>query len=243
MPRWRASDSSRSRMLRPTPRPRAVGDTHMRLISPMPGARVLRAPQPVRLPSRRARNRQPLGSVNSPGSGGLSRTASKPPRKRASSSAKYWARHWRASALAGSMRTSSTPEGRRRSTTSGGAAPETFAREPRPRSERLKLHPAERRKHRAEAGKGPESAVASRDDSVFSDDRAVALDTLRHHLRVLDIVGVRADHTGNENLVRRQLDALPDLPLVLVTRIGTFDEERHRLGLEHDRKQAGAVHV
>ncbi len=98
-------------------------------------------------------------------------------------------------------------------------APELNRRQPRSFTESLHLHPAERRKHRAEPGERAETAIGPRDHPLFSDYFRITNQPLRNHLRMLHVVAVRPDHARNQNLVIRQLDRLPRFPLMLVARV------------------------
>ena len=92
---------------RPRPAPRTVGATQSRLISLQCGAPRRTswwrsAPQPTGSPFRVATRRSPAGGTRSDGSSGLARSMSKPPSKRAASSAKYEPRLERACGWRGS---------------------------------------------------------------------------------------------------------------------------------------------
>ncbi len=69
-----------------------------------------------------------------------------------------------------------------------------------------------------------ESAVGARHQVLAAEQLAEAHQPLGHQLRVLDDVGSVADHPRHQDFPWRQLDALPDAPLVLVARVGALDE-------------------
>src|SRR5215469_9959558 len=81
---------------------------------------------------------------------------------------------------------------------------------------------------------GAESAVGTRYDVLGAEPVGVAGDALGDQFRVLDQVrGVR-DDAGNQDLAVRQLDVLPQVVLVLVPRVGRFNQVGTGLDLEHD---------
>ncbi len=79
-----------------------------------------------------------------------------------------------------------------------------------------------------------EAAVGAGDDVLFSDQIRVALQALRHELRVLHHVGGVGDHARNEDLAGGELHLLPHRDLVLVARIGALDQEGLRLHLQQE---------
>ncbi len=72
--------------------------------------------------------------------------------------------------------------------------------------------------------RGAEAAVGAGDDVFASQQACEALDALGHELGVLDQVHAMGDHAGDEDLALGELRVAPDGPLVLVPRIGGFDE-------------------
>src|SRR5262245_55365908 len=64
-----------------------------------------------------------------------------------------------------------------------------------------------------------EAAIRPRNDIFAPDHRRIVADALRHQLRVLDRIGVVADDDRDEDLSRWQLDLLPEMPFVCVTRV------------------------
>ena len=87
------------------------------------------------------------------------------------------------------------------------------------------------------------AAVGAGDDALFAEDVGVADEALRDNFRMLDVVGARCDHAGDEDFIVREFDFGPGFPLVLVTWIRAFDEQRHRLHFDRDRKYLHAIHV
>src|ERR687897_2837810 len=67
------------------------------------------------------------------------------------------------------------------------------------------------------------AAVGSGDDVVAPDQPRVAADALGHQLGVLDEVGGRVDHPGDEYLAGWQLQVFEDLPFMGVPGIGRFE--------------------
>src|SRR5580704_10240016 len=53
------------------------------------------------------------------------------------------------------------------------------------------------------------TAIGAGDDVFLADKTRIALQALRHQLRMLDHVGRMGDDAGDENLSRRQLDLVP----------------------------------
>src|SRR4051794_586172 len=69
----------------------------------------------------------------------------------------------------------------------------------------------------------PAKATVGRGDHpLAAHDVGEAQDPLRHQLRVLDDIGGMADHTGQHQLVVRQADLLPQLPLMLMADVASF---------------------
>ena len=71
-------------------------------------------------------------------------------------------------------------------------------------------------------------------DPLAPDNPRVALDPGRDNLGMPDVIVGHVDHAGNENLVVRQADALEDVPVVLMGRRGSFDQDRPWSPLEDD---------
>ena len=69
-----------------------------------------------------------------------------------------------------------------------------------------------------------EAAVRAGNDVLATYQLCETRDALCHELWVLDDVGSVTDYPGNQNLSWRQLNLLPHAPLVLVTRIGGFNQ-------------------
>src|SRR5262249_23038890 len=68
-----------------------------------------------------------------------------------------------------------------------------------------------------------EATVGPSDDTFAAYQPRVGAEALRHHLRVFYIVGFRLDHTGDKDLILRQLHLLEELPFVGVARVGGFE--------------------
>ena len=60
---------------------------------------------------------------------------------------------------------------------------------------------------------------------------------------MLDVVGGRAQHAGDQDLVVRQLRVAKHRPLVRMARIGGLEQQRLGLGLEQHRQQVAHRHV
>jgi hypothetical protein len=73
--------------------------------------------------------------------------------------------------------------------------------------ERRELGPGDLRVHGAEAREGAEAAVRAGHHPVLAEDLGEPLEALAHEVRVLDEVGGRVHHAGNEDLVVRHLPA------------------------------------
>jgi hypothetical protein len=69
-----------------------------------------------------------------------------------------------------------------------------------------------------------ETAVRRCYDAFPADEVGEAQDPLGDELRVLDDISGVADDAGQDQLVVRQFDVLPDLPLVLVADISGLEE-------------------
>src|ERR1043166_853550 len=113
--------------------------------------------------------------------------------------------------------------------------PETIARDPCTFGQRRQLEPGDLRIAARPPDKGAEAAVGAADHVLLADDVGEAFETLRHEARVLDMIGQGVDDAGNEADAVRNLDAFPNLPFVLVTRIGGFRVDEPGLRLQHRR--------
>ena len=78
----------------------------------------------------------------------------------------------------------------------------------------------------------PEAAIHAGDHAVSTNDVGVAADPLRDQSRVFNKVRGGIDHAWNQDLLVWNLDRLQVLPFVLVTRVGAFETQRLRAGLE-----------
>src|SRR3972149_2428129 len=96
-----------------------------------------------------------------------------------------------------------------------GSAPQLLRRDAGALRHRRELRPDDLRV--ADAAAAPAGAAAGAGEAFpAADDAGVAPEPLGDELRVLDEVAVVADDAGHERLAGRQLDVLPDLPLVVV---------------------------
>src|SRR3954449_8231801 len=96
---------------------------------------------------------------------------------------------------------------------------------------RGQLGPADGGVDRAEAGPRPEAAVGARDDAVGADDLDEVAQALGDEGGVLDVVGRRVEHAGDEDLVFGDLVGVgaPDRPLVRVAWVGGLELQRRGL--------------
>src|SRR5258708_11369827 len=103
-----------------------------------------------------------------------------------------------------------TPYGHPKSSSaeSGLAPPEFFRGDSRALDHRRHFRPHHVRVHRRLADPGAVAAVASGDDVLASDELRVAPDSLGDELRVLDEIGLRFEHTGDQHLALGQLHRL-----------------------------------
>src|SRR5262245_11437163 len=86
---------------------------------------------------------------------------------------------------------------------------------------------------------GAESAVGSGDDILAPDQSRVATDALGDQVRVLEEVGGRVEHTGDEDLAGGELHALEHPPLVRVPRVRGLEGKSGRASREHDVDDVG----
>src|SRR5688572_8976601 len=78
-----------------------------------------------------------------------------------------------------------------------------------------------------------EATVGARDDVLGSNHGRVALDALRHDLRMFYHVRRVRDDARDEDLAIWQLGVLPDDPFVLVAGVRAFDQVALRVDHEH----------
>ena len=71
---------------------------------------------------------------------------------------------------------------------------------------------------------GPEAAVGAGDYALAADHDGIAHDALRHELRMLDQVDAVRHTPGISIFSSGSLTVLPDLPFVLVARVGGLDQ-------------------
>ena len=70
-----------------------------------------------------------------------------------------------------------------------------------------------------------------------------ALDALRHQLGMLDQADAMRDHAGDEEFVVGQLHLLPELPLMLVARIGSLEGVAASVELQHQVDEVPQLEV
>src|SRR5437868_2612937 len=75
-----------------------------------------------------------------------------------------------------------------------------------------------------------EPTVSASHDTVPAYQVRVASDSLRHQLRVLDVIGLHLDYARYQHLAFRQTDVLKQRPLMRMARIRGFKLNRMRLG-------------
>src|SRR5438445_7122140 len=115
--------------------------------------------------------------------------------------------------------------------------PELFGSQPRALGHRLELGPGDLGLDLVDRSReGREPAVGARHHALAPDDLRVAHEPLGDQLGMLDEVGRRVEHAGNDEPVVRQLHVLEHDPLVLVTRVGALEGQGLRPRLERDRE-------
>src|SRR6266849_4139231 len=112
--------------------------------------------------------------------------------------------------------------------------PELLRGYPRAFRHRHHLRPYHVRIHGRLAYPGAVAAVASRDDVLAADQLRVAPDPLGDELRVLDEIGFRLDHAGDQHFAFGQLDRLENLPFVGMTGIGGLERDSVRPRKKND---------
>src|SRR5262244_1638732 len=101
--------------------------------------------------------------------------------------------------------------------------PQSLRCNPRTFDQRGELCPSDIGMDLVAGGGGRKATVVACQDVLAPDDAREALNALRDEFRVLDLIDAVRDHARNEDLPRRQLDLLPDLPFVRVARVGRLD--------------------
>jgi hypothetical protein len=105
------------------------------------------------------------------------------------------------------------------------------------RKQRAQLGPHDARRDHLGAGERPEAAVGGGDDPLAG---AHGLDhphdAIGHDLRVLDVVGGRVDHPGEDQHGVRRRYPLEDLDLVLVARVGQGQRQSAHPGAVEQRQ-------
>src|ERR1700744_3526990 len=79
-----------------------------------------------------------------------------------------------------------------------------------------------------------EAAIGAGDNAFAADAVGETQNALRHEFGMLDDVGGMADDAGQNYLVVRKLDVLPNRPLVLVADIAGFERIGLALHGQHD---------
>jgi hypothetical protein len=87
------------------------------------------------------------------------------------------------------------------------------------------------------------AAIGTGDNVLAADHFGVTHDPVRDHLRMLDDVGRVAHNTGNEQLVVRKRNVLPDAPFMLVPRIARLDRIGTGIDAEHEVMSASGMSV
>src|SRR5262249_37479149 len=81
-----------------------------------------------------------------------------------------------------------------------------------------------------------QAAIGAGNDVLTTNEAREAHDAVGDELGMLDDIGRVADDTRDENLARGQRRRLPELPLVLVARVGRLDRVGTRLDSQHEIK-------
>src|SRR5437899_10453292 len=115
------------------------------------------------------------------------------------------------------------------------ALPEAPGRQTRALREHAEFLPHDARVHAR--GREPlrEPTVHAGDDVLADDEPGASHDPLGDQLGLLDAVRRVRDDPGDENLAGRELERLPDVILVLVTRVRGLEREGSRLDLQDHR--------
>src|SRR5438105_11128904 len=95
------------------------------------------------------------------------------------------------------------------------------------------LRPGDRRHHSRRPSEGGEAAVHAWDDILAPYELSIAYNTLGDEFRVLDEVGRRVNHAGDNAFPVRQFHLLEDGPFVLVTGVGALKGDGRGACLEH----------
>src|SRR5580704_7701810 len=102
--------------------------------------------------------------------------------------------------------------------------PQLSARKPRALDQRVELRPHDARMHAAVKWSLRETAIGAGQQVLTPDQAGDPHNALGDQLRMLDHVGRVADHAGNKHPALRQLGVFPHTPLVLVPRVGAFND-------------------
>src|SRR5690606_9223458 len=88
--------------------------------------------------------------------------------------------------------------------------------------------------HLANAGERGETTVGAGNHALATYDVSELQNALAHQLRMLNVVGSGIHHSWHQNLVLWNPGFLPHCPFMAVTRVGGFEQDRGRLGLQDD---------
>src|SRR5262249_48575736 len=91
--------------------------------------------------------------------------------------------------------------------------------------------------------RGGEAAIVRCNDAFTANHAGEALDALRYQLRMLDQADAMGDNPGNEELVVGQAHLLPELPLMLVPRIGGFEGVTADLELQEQVDEVAQLQI
>src|SRR6266571_1837788 len=128
--------------------------------------------------------------------------------------------------------------------TRGGSAPEILCRQARALRQRRELRPDDTRVDvRVAPRLRRETAVGTGDHVLPPDGPREANDPLPDQLRVLHQICRVGDDAGDNRLALRQPHRLPDVVLVLVTRVGGLERVGASVDLEHDVDDVLERHV
>ena len=117
------------------------------------------------------------------------------------------------------------------------------AREPRSLDERLQLGPHDRGVDTTVERALGEAAIGAREDVLAANEAADAHEPFGHELGVLDDVGRMADHAGGDSLALWKAHRFPHAPLVLVPRVGAFNQVSSRAHFQDKVDDRAQRHV
>src|SRR4030095_7075228 len=120
--------------------------------------------------------------------------------------------------------------------------PKLAARNARTFGQRAQLGPDDVGIDRRLAHPGAVSAIAAGDHVFAANELGVASNPLRHQIRMLDEIGFRFDHAGDQHLAVRQANPLEQRPLVTMPRVRRLERDRARPRAEHQVDDVGERH-